>query len=78
MGLALLAQVSLPSTIKDWAILIVVILAVGGIVVVFARRAEWKPPDWFLNIVWIVLAAIVAIVGIIIVVGFANGKFGMR
>lgn len=62
----------LTGSIAGIAILLVVIAAVVGIVIVGARAAGIAIPAWFLTVLYIVAAAVVCIIAIRFVAGFAG------
>lgn len=53
-----------PATPVDWAIWVVIIAAIVGIVIVAMRVFGVQPPPWAVQIFWIVVAACVAILAI--------------
>lgn len=61
--LPLLAQAAGLSIIQ-WVILAVIIAGVVGIAIIAFRQMGVSPPQWALQILWIVVVVIVAIVAI--------------
>ncbi len=51
-------------SIADWAVFIVVVAAVVGIVAVVLRVFGVTIPEWVVKILWIVLGAVIAVLAI--------------
>jgi hypothetical protein len=64
--LAMLAIASSPASIAIW---IIIVSALAAIVFVALKAMNVAVPPWVLNIVWIVLVAIVAVLAIKFLVG---------
>jgi hypothetical protein len=64
--LAMLAIASSPASIAIW---IIIVAALAAIVFVALKAMNVAVPPWVLNIVWIVLVAIVAVLAIKFLVG---------
>jgi hypothetical protein len=60
----LVAQAGLPGTIGGWAILIIVVAAVVGILLVILRQMEVQIPPFVIKIGWILVAAVVGILAV--------------
>jgi hypothetical protein len=64
----LLAAVTVGWTLADYAIALVVLLAIIALLYVAARAMGAPLPEWFFQVVGIVIVAFVVIVGIRIIV----------
>jgi hypothetical protein len=69
LPLALLAQVG-ALTVAQWAIVIIVIAGIVGIVMVIMRQAGVAIPPFIVTVLWIILAVVVGVVAIKFLVGF--------
>lgn len=63
MNSVLLAQVSTWG-IANWAIFIIVVAGIVGIVFVVTKQMGIPIPDFFVKILWIILAAVIGIIAI--------------
>ena len=64
MSLALFAQAGLAATIGWWAIVLIVIAGIIGIVLVIVRQAGIAIPQFIITILWIILAVIIGVLAI--------------
>jgi hypothetical protein len=62
--LALFGQVVAAGSILQWLILAIVIIAGIGVVYLVAKRAGFPIPDWFVQIVGIIVLAFVAVIAL--------------
>ena len=61
---AILAQGGAAGTIGHWAMLIILIAAIVGVVFVITRACGVSIPEWVVHVFWILLAAFVGILAI--------------
>jgi hypothetical protein len=62
--LLLLAQAGVAATLVDWIVVIIVLAGIVGIAYVVAQQAGLVVPPFLVQILWIVLAVVVAVVAI--------------
>ena len=58
------AQLATSYTLIQWIIIAIVFAGIIGIALVVIRQAGIAIPGWVINILWIVLAVVVAVVAI--------------
>jgi hypothetical protein len=62
--LAIIAQAGLAATLGGWIIVAIVVAAIVAILLVFVRASGIGVPPWVVQILWIILAAALAILAI--------------
>jgi len=64
IAMTIIAQVGTSYTLIQWIVIVIVIAGIIGIALVVVRQAGISIPGWVVQILWIVLAVVVAVVAI--------------
>ena len=64
-----LAQLVMPNTLVGWALAIVILAGIAGIVIIVVRQTGVTIPPFIVNVLWVLLAVVIGVFAIKLIAG---------